>query len=638
MNGNGKTYEFGAFRFVPSENLLLREGASVALPPKAIGVLAALVANNGHAVSKDDLIRDVWNGLAVEESTVSRNVWLVRQALGDDPRNVEFIQTVPKLGYRFVADVRNVEPVSSDPVNGNGHQTVDADLIPTAPDTTQKETDLQTSGPGRFRFPKVAVSAILLLGLTIGGYFYFAPRPATPEGTRSIAVLPFRPINTAARDEVLDIGFADALIHRLAPNKAFVVRPLGAIKRYAEIDHDPVAAGREQKVDYVLASIYQQVDGKVRVTAQLIDVSTGQIDVSHRFENSAADVFAMQDAVAAVIENKLLARFSADSIGSGFARGTNNEEAYRYYLLAQNFNELRGPENGRTALEQIDRAVALDPNFARAWATKAYIHRYMGYGPVAIEHSLRSIEAVEKALSLDPDLSEAHSVRCFNKFRYEYDFAGAESACKRALELDPNSPLAHKLHGNFLYTRGRFDEAISEIKKAIDLQPVSYDNQQTYALALYFARRYSEAEIQWKQLIPMNPNHPLIYGQLVRSLVRQGKEAEGFEHLIKLLTLEKESGETIQRFKAAFVRSGWRGVTLERIRLAESRGNARPYELARFYASINDKDKAFKLLDRAYQERSNMIAVIEVDPELDPLRNEPRYIEFLQRVERMPKL
>jgi TolB-like protein/Tfp pilus assembly protein PilF len=449
----------------------------------------------------------------------------------------------------------------------------------------------------------------------------------------TIAVLPFEPINAANRDELYDVGIADALINRLSTVENLQVRSLSSVKRYVDREKDAVDAGIEQRVEYVLASRYQLVGGKIRITAQLINVGSAKTVETYDFQKDATDTFTAQDAVALELKDRLAAKFGDRGSDASSARGTNNAEAYRYYLLAQNFNELRGPENGRIALEQINQAVALDPNFARAWATKAYIHRYMGYGSAAIEHSLKSMEAVEKALALDPNLSEAHSTLCFNKFRFEYDFDGAESSCRRAIELDPNSALAHKLYSNFLYTRGRFDESFAEIQKAIELQPVSYENHQPYALALYFARRYSESETQWKQLIPLNPNHNLIYAHLVRSLVQQGKEAEALEPMIKLLSLEKADGETIMRFRDAFARSGWRGVEVERIKLIESRENPASFELARLYASIGDNDNAFKYLEQAHRERSNMIAVLGVDPELDSLRADARYTELLRRID-----
>ena len=616
------TYEFSDFRLIPEENLLLRNGESVGLPPKAFSTLVLLLENHGHLVRKEELVEKIWADVYVDEAAVSRCVWTIRNALGEDSKSQRFIQTVPKRGYKFVAEVSVLSEADRSITDGN----------------PSIASNSNAGEPQRRDFvrnrPQFAASAVLLLAVGFfAAYIWYPWTTTSSEGVPvTIAVLPFRPVNSPNRDALYELGMTETLINKLSTVEKLQVRSLGSVQRYVNTYTDASKAGKEQRVEYVLASNYQSVEGRIRVTAQLINVSTGKTVEAFDFLKEAPDVFTAQESVAVELRDRLAARFGDRSVNVLTKRGTNNEEAYRYYLLAQNFNELRGPENGRKALEQINQAVALDPNFARAWATKAYIHRYMGYGAAAIEHSVRSMEAVEKALALDPSLSEAHSTLCFNKFRFEYDFDAAERACRRAIELDQNSPLAHKLYGNFLYTRGRFDEAIAEIEKAIDLQPVSFDNQQTYALALYFARKFSESEIQWKQLVPLNPDHKLIYAQLVRTLVQQGKEPEALEHIIKLLTLENADEVTIKRFRAAFAGSGWRGVTLERIKLIGSRENLATFELARLYASIDDTDNAFKYLERAHRERSNMMAVVEVDPELDSLRADARYTELLRRL------
>lgn len=645
---NGTIYEFSEFRLIPCEELLLRNGEPIPLSPKVYATLAMLIERHGHLVKKDELINRVWPDTFVEEAAVSKCMWALRHALGEDSKRPRFIQTFPKRGYKFVAEVSEInEHVRIHaPSESNGSATaalypsdtvaekLNGFDVPQARSTSQKT--LQPAYRRSFlRHRHVfTVAAVLLLFIGVFAAYFYNPwvKTSSDLGRVTLAVLPFQPISGPNRDELYGIGIADALINRLSTLENFQVRPLTSVRRYAEIETNNIDAGREQKVDYVLASRYQLVEGKIRVTAQLVNVAAGKTVEAYEFQKAATDIFTAQDAIALELKHRLTSKFGDREFGTYSERGTNNQEAYRYYLLAQNFNELRGQENGRKALEQIDRALELDPHFARAWATKAYIHRYMGYGPVAIEHSLRSIDAVERALALDPNLSEAHSALCFNKFRFEYDFDAAERACMRAIELDPNSPLAYKLYSNFLYTRGRFEEAISVIEKAVTLQPVSYDNQQTYGLALYFSRRYADAEAQWKQLIPLNPDHKLIYGQLVKSLIPQGKDDEALEHLIKFLVLEKADDVTIKRFRAAFAESGWRGVTLERIRLGKSQPNHPTFELARFYATIDDKDNAFKYLELAYEQRSNMIAVLEVDPELDRLRDDPRYADLLRIV------
>jgi DNA-binding winged helix-turn-helix (wHTH) protein/tetratricopeptide (TPR) repeat protein len=317
-------------------------------------------------------------------------------------------------------------------------------------------------------------------------------------------------------------------------------------------------------------------------------------------------------------------------------RGTKNEEAYQLYQQAENLSEGRIRKDMPVALDYLNQAVTLDPNYARAWAAKALLHRYLVTyaGADNTEQYKKSMDAVEKALAIDPNISEAHSSLCLNRFLYEYDFAGAESACKRALELDPDSSVGHKAYANFLYSRGRSDEAIAESKQAIELQPLSREHKQTYALALYYARRYEEEEIQWKRLLELNPTHGYIYTRLFINLAQQGKYDKAFEYLIKKLTSEdKQDNEIIERFRSAFAADGWRGVTMERIKHPELEGFTGPFDVACLYATIGDKDKAFEFLQKAYQEHNYRISVLQVEPQLDPLRDDARYADLVRRVE-----
>ena len=314
-------------------------------------------------------------------------------------------------------------------------------------------------------------------------------------------------------------------------------------------------------------------------------------------------------------------------------RGTNNDEARKLYMMALNLSEERGTQKVFKALEYVDKAVALDPNFALAWAAKAHLHNdVVSHSDLdAHDQYARSLKAANNALSIDPNMGDAYSAICHYKNRYEYDNIGAEKACKRALELDPDSPVAHKTYANFLYTQGRFDEAVAEIKTAMDLQPVSYRNQQMYALTLYFARRYDEAEDQFKRLIELNPDHSYIHGRLAQVLEQHGKYAEAFDYLIEMLKLQKADRQEIDRFKAAYRDLGWRGVVLEQIKSAEINGG-NPFQLACLYVQVGNKDKAFEMLDKAVQIRHFQVPIIPVEPRLDLLRGDPRYKTLLSRL------
>jgi serine/threonine-protein kinase len=490
------------------------------------------------------------------------------------------------------------------------------------------------------RHKTIAAAALLVFLLGAIGLTYFAinwnkAHPGAP-GKKSIAVLPLTPINAASRDELYEIGIADSLIHRLSSMKGIIVRPLGATRKYADIEQDPLAAGREQRADYVLASNYQLADGKIRITAQLFNVAGGQIEGTYKIEKGAGDLFGMQDAVANEFGNKLMARFATTASSPAAKRGTTNEEAYRLYLQAMYLYDKRDQASALRAIELLEQAVRLDPNYALAWAGKAHVHRsYINFGGRKInnqEEYQKSIEAINKALALDANLSEAHSALCENKFLTEYDFADAESACRRALELNPNSSLAHQIYSRFLMGRGHSDEAIAEIKTAIDLEPTSLYSQRLLGNCLLNARRYEEAVAQFKRVIAMDEDFGTAYLWLSGTLGLQGKDAEAFEWFMKWLALQKRDEETVRAFQTAFQTSGWQGVLRESAERFE-KGNELYFRGATYNAQIGNKDKAFEYLEKSLQRREWGLHVLSVDPHLDNLRDDPRFAELVRRVE-----
>jgi DNA-binding winged helix-turn-helix (wHTH) protein/TolB-like protein/Tfp pilus assembly protein PilF len=636
-----RKFQFDDFLLDAKENVLLRGGKPVSITPKAFQLLLVLIENHGRLVEKDKLLSAVWADSFVEEGNLTFTIGLLRKVLDDNAQKPRFIETVPKRGYRFIGKLKENEQTQSDIIS---EQPLEETIKPQQPlqnagnKAAAEETKAVVS-PDRNKIIAALGIIFLLIG-AIGLSYYLFSGNAAAGGKKSIAVLPLKPINTTNRDELYEVGIADSLIHRFSSMKGFVVRPLSATRKYADIQQDPLAAGREQQVDYVLAANYQIAGGKIRVTAQLFNVANGQVEDTYKSEKEAGNIFAMQDAVANEIGNKLLARFATVSNSPATKRGTTNEEAYRLYLQAMYLYEKRNLSDARKAVELLEQAVRLDPNYAPAWAGLAHAHRTVanqGRNPNIQEEYQKSMQAINKALALDENLAHAYSALCENKMYYEYDFAGAERECRRAIELDPNSALAHQIYARYLNTRARGDEAIAEAKIAVELEPASLYHQRVLGTCFYFARRYDEAAEQFRRVAAMDENYSSTYTFMIPTLEMQGKEQEAFEWLMKLLAIQKANEKTVRNFQTAFDTSGWQGVLRERLtRFNENepdKSDEAYFQGAAYYARLGNKDKAFEFLEKSFERRELWIANLLVDPRIDSLRDDPRFDGLLKRVE-----
>lgn len=481
-----------------------------------------------------------------------------------------------------------------------------------------------------------AVALLIILVSAVGlTYSVINRRKTDPTvvGKKSIAVLPFKPIDASHRETLIELGIPDILIQRLA-SSGLVVRSLNSTREYTAAPQDPIATGREQQVDYVVSTSYQLAGTKILISTDVINVASGQIEHTYKFEKDSSDVFAMQDAVAGEIQNRLQGQFVTGSDRITARRGTTNKEAYRLYLHGMYLANNRNLADAQQAIAALEQAVQMDPNYAQAWAGLGYAHRTISNwarNTTTAETYQKSMAAINKALALDKDLSEAHSALCENKYLFEWDFAGAELECKRAIELNPGSSQAHEIFSRYLMGRGRLDEAIAEIETAIDLEPAGRFYQQIYGRGLFYAKRYPEAVAQFERLQAIDQNYLKTYYWLASAEALQGNEARAFEWFTKLLSSQKVDDKTVGAFKKTFQRSGWRGVLSEWLKRSDEIG-LNTFDRALYNAQLGNKDEAFKYLEEVYQRREIWVNYLEVDPRLDPLHDDPHFVELVRRV------
>jgi DNA-binding winged helix-turn-helix (wHTH) protein/TolB-like protein len=325
-------YEFGPFRVDTVNHVLLRDGEPLPLKPKVFDTLLVLVESRGRVLDKDELMRRLWPDTVVEEANLTQNIYLLRKALGEESHGGAYIETMPKRGYQFVASVRVLEAGSP--------------ALAPEESAAAGEERRQPAGSGggeagpAFLFGRRRAATLALAALALAAAFVFVPIPKRPEqaappSIRSVAVLPFKPLGPDAGDESLGFGMADTLITRLSNIRQLIVRPTGAVRRFASPDQDPVAAGRELKVDEVLEASIQRAGDRIRVTLRLVRVSDGAPLWAGKFDEPAGDVLAVQDRVSEQVAQALVPRMTGEEQRLVAKRYTENPEAYRLYMLGR---------------------------------------------------------------------------------------------------------------------------------------------------------------------------------------------------------------------------------------------------------------------------------------------------------------
>jgi DNA-binding winged helix-turn-helix (wHTH) protein/tetratricopeptide (TPR) repeat protein len=644
-------YEFDRFRLDAANRLLWRDGELVPLTAKVFDTLLFFVENSGRLLEKDEVMKRVWEGSFVEESNLARNVSTLRRALGEDSKSHHFIVTIPGHGYKFVAQVRRVQHEAFPPLV-IAEQSISTTIIEEELSLSDGDTgastllEAQKANASTSYFQRnrklifvIAAVACLTLTLLIGFALLRShkPVPITNHSPISIAVLPLNPVNAENRDPVYELGIADSLILKLSSVKEILVRPLSATRKYTSLDQDPLAAGREQQVDYVLSLNYQLADGKIRLTAQLFNVRDSSVASVFTCDEKCTDIFATEDAISEKVGRLLLTRLSKEQKNLLAKDYTANEEAYRLYLQGKYFLDRPNEGNFRKAIDAFEHSIRLDPNYVLVYVELAWAHRSLSFGGLDTlgGESQKAKDAVMKALALDDSLAEDYSALGEIQDNYEWNFTAGEQSHKRALELNPNSSRIHAQYGIHLMNVGRLDEAVAEIKSAIELDPTSLFNNRLLGDALYWSRRYDEAIAQFRRVIAMDAKYDSAYHFLSSAYAMQGDYEQAFEWYFALHRQIGASAGNLRVIKTAYTKMGWRGILqheIEQLQQAQKEGVHNDSMLASFYARLGDREQAFRCLEKAYKNRESWLVTILINPELDLLRSDPRFDELLKRI------
>lgn len=656
-------YEFGPYRIDVRRRVLLRAGEPVAgMTPKLVETLAALVARSGEIVGKNELMSAVWPDAFVEESNLSSNISHLRKALGADAAGRAYIETFPKRGYRFTAEVRacaaqsSTQVAAAPPVEATAG-AADAVIIARrtrAHIVTHTESDDGAAGSVRRVMPPAVrrrASLVLLaagLACVVCGAWALrlwptqrARVPASAAEVKTLAILPFKELGAGetgqmTEDDHLGLGMADALITKFGNTRRIVARPTSAVRKYAQAESDPVAAGRELNVEAVLTGNIQRAGERLRVTVQLLRVADGVPLWGETFNDQYTDIFAVQDSISERVAAALAPQLSGAEQAGLKKRYTENIEAYRLYLLGVNEWNKFTPDGAQKSVAYYHQAIALDPTYALAYAGLANAYGLTGRngGLAAHEGKQKARWAAERAIALDDTLAEAHYALASVNLFDDWDWAAAERESARAIALNPNSADFHALRAGYFEVFGRFDDALAELRAAQRLNPLSpficMETAQTY----YLARRPDEALAESRQLLALDPHFYLSHYSLGRALELKGQPDEAIAAYQQWIDMFGRDPLTLSSLGHAYALAGRRAeaqAALAELQAMQGRRYVLPYWLALIYAGLDDKAHALDQLERAADDHYFMLIWLRHEPRFDGLHDDPRFTAVLQR-------
>jgi DNA-binding winged helix-turn-helix (wHTH) protein/TolB-like protein/Flp pilus assembly protein TadD len=659
-----KYFRFGEFRLYPTENMLLREDTAIPLAPKAFDILLYLVQNSGRLVKRETLMEAIWPDSFVEETNLTVNISLLRKTLDTTPDGQPYIETVPRKGYRFNATVtecaedgdskyrksnESVMPRLASETDGAGAAAVltpVAEAQTTAPPAVRPMPVPAMTPPAATGWKTSATRVLLITAAIIViavSLFYFWSHSKAHSATvsaseRSIAILPFRPLNTAPEDEYLGLGMTDALITRLSNLHKIIVRPVGAVRKYAMAD-DPVGAGRQLAVQSVLEGSVQRSGNGTRVTVRLWRVPDGELLWGDTFEEKSSDMFLVEDSISQKVANALTINLTGDEQKQFLRPFTENSEAYQWYMKGRFFWNKRTVDGVKKSIDYFQRAIQADPNYALAYAGLADSYTMAGsygYSILPPEEAMPQAEAAAaKALAIDDSLAEAHASLGYIKFTYDWDWAGAEREFKRSIALNPLYDNAHHWYSHELIALGRSQEGIAEARKALELSPSDTVMNEHMGWTYLMVRDYDHAIQSARKAIELDADFLLAHRVLGMAYQYKGQYNEAiseFERGVELSRGDPVAKAFLARSYAAAGKNDQATQILNELLQLSTKQYVPPAEIADTFAALGRKDDAFQWLNKAYDERAAALVYLKVAQVYDPLRSDPRFQELLKRL------
>jgi len=562
-------YEFGRFRLDTGGRLLFRDQDRLALTPKAVELLIALVESRGRLVSREELLERIWVDAVVEEGTLTSHISLLRKALGE-----EHIETLPKRGYRFIGSVREAADVAAQ---------------------------------------------------------------AKPQRIM-LVVLPFENLRAGDKHDYFSEGLTEEMITQLA---RLSPENLGVIARTSSMQYKSTAKtvqqiGRELGVSYALEGSVRRSADRVRITAQLIQVRDESHVWADTYERSLGDILVLQSDVAQAVARQIQIQLTPREQKRLDTTRSMNPQAHEAYLKGRHFWYTRTEDGMRKSIDCFQQAIERDPHYAAAYdgISDAYVMLACRGVMPAGEAFHKAKTAARQALQIEHDLGEAYASLAHVRL-HDWDWIGLEEDFQRALDLSPGHAIAHYWYAEYLMARGRPAESVARVKFAQELDPINTVLNATVGMVLYLARRSDQAIEELQKALEIDAHHFLLHFRL--GLVycqKEGMYREAVEEMEKAVALSGRSTETLVGLAQASGMAGDPSAMQKIIRELESVTRyVSPYDLARTYACVKDKEQTFAWLEKAYEEHNPDLIELNMEPSFDSIRSDPRFHNLLLRID-----
>ncbi len=487
------------------------------------------------------------------------------------------------------------------------------------------------------------IGALLLVILLAAAGWFYKSREARGEPIDSIAVLPFTNANGNPDSEYLSDGITESLINTLSQLPHLKVMSRDSAFMYKGKDEDARTVGKALKVRAVLKGRVMQRGDDLEISAELVDARDDSHIWGQQYSRKASDIFALQGDLAKEMTSMLQMRLTGDEEKRMEKSYTANADAYQDYMKGRYWWSKASEDGVRKGIDYFQQAIAKDPNYALAYSGLSDSYALLAGLAVVPPKEMfpKAKEAALKALELDDTLAEAHASLAIVDFMYDWDRAGADREYQRAIELNPNNASIHMWYGLSLVHAGRLSEAISEQKRATELEPIVPHITRGLGATLYYARQYDQSIEQLKKTLELDSNFYLAHNDLGYDYLEKSMYPEAMAEFEKAVTASGRGTPALASLAYAYAVQGKKAEAqkvLDQLTELSKKKYFQPRLLARIYVGLGDKDKAFEYLEKSYEDRSieTGFGTINVDPNFDSLRSDPRYTDLLRRMNLLP--